>query len=128
MLAGSGYKALLETSGSEPIDAVPKDVHIIMDLKCPDSKMSEHNLWKNLDDLKPSDEIKFVVASKNDFDWANQVCLEKNLYENHSVLFSPAWGLTKEKDLCDWMLEASCTARLNLQQHKFIWGPRKKGV
>ncbi len=124
----SGYQVLLETSGSEPISKVPSCVHILMDLKCPDSKMSEHNLWENLDHLKPTDEIKFVVASKDDFNWAHTICLEKNLYKKNGVLFSAAWGLVKEEALSEWMLEAKCFARLNLQQHKFIWGPRKKGV
>jgi len=127
-LDAAGYQPLLETSGSEPIDVVPAEVHILMDIKCPDSKMSEHNLWGNLDHLKQTDEIKFVVASKNDFIWAHEHCLEKGLYQKHAVLFSPAWGLVKEPDLSSWILESGCSARLNLQQHKYIWGPRKKGV
>jgi 7-carboxy-7-deazaguanine synthase len=127
-LVDAGYKVLLETSGSEPIEKVPEPVHILLDLKCPDSKMSKHNLYENLEHLKKSDEIKFVVASKSDFDWAHALSTERGLYRKYHVLFSPAWGHVKEKDLSEWLLAINVPARLNLQQHKYIWGPRKKGV
>ena len=122
------YKLLLETSGAFCIKKVPKAVHIIMDLKCPDSKMSEKNLWSNLDFLKKTDEVKFVIASHKDFLWAKDVIAKNNLSSRFNVLLSPAWGLLKEELLVSWLLESKIAARLNLQIHKYIWSPKKKGV
>ena len=127
-LCEKGYTVLLETSGSISIEKVPKKTHIIMDIKCPDSKMSEHNLFSNLDHLKPSDEIKFVVASKSDLSWAHMIIREYHLDKRFSVLISPAWGLVDPKDLVAWMLELKINARLNMQLHKYIWGPKAKSV
>ncbi len=124
-----GYKVMIETSGSESLASVPLDVHIIMDLKCPGSGMEDRNLWSNLDLLKPSDEIKFVMAHREDFDWALQKVREHSLDSRFKVLFSSAFGLLQPQQLVDWMLEANMVrVRLNLQQHKYIWHPRAKGV
>ncbi|MFK7823178.1 MAG: radical SAM protein [Oligoflexales bacterium] len=127
-LCKEGYKVLLETSGSISIENVPDKTHIIMDLKCPDSQMSEHNLFSNLDYLKLTDEIKFVVASKSDLTWAHMMIHEYGLDKRFSILISPAWGLVKPQDLVEWMLEYNIPARLNLQIHKYIWGPKAKSV
>lgn len=127
-LCNSGYKVLLETSGSVDISQVHKNTHIIMDLKCPDSKMSEHNLFENLDHLKASDEIKFVVANKADLDWARMIIHEYHLDSRFSLLLSPAFGLVDPKDLVKWMLDYKINARLNLQLHKYIWSPKAKSV
>ena len=86
-LVQHGYKVLLETGGSEPVNEVPEDVHVIMDLKCPDSGMSERNHWMNLEYLKPSDEIKFVLASRADFEWARDQCKRHSLTERFQVSF-----------------------------------------
>jgi 7-carboxy-7-deazaguanine synthase len=128
VLLARGYKVLIETSGAERIDVLPRDVHVIMDLKCPDSKMSDRNLWDNIPKLKVSDEIKFVVASRSDFDWAIAKIAEYKLAQRCQLLMSPAFGLVQPKDLVDWMLESKAPARLNLQQHKYIWSPRQRGV
>ena len=127
-LIREGYKVLIETSGAHCISSVPRDVSIIMDLKCPDSKMCERNLWSNLEHLKPEDEIKFVVASREDFEWALQVTRQRDLEQKFKLLFSPAWGLVDPKDLVSWLLESRVQARLNLQLHKYIWSPKTKGV
>lgn len=127
-LADSGYKVLIETGGSESVQNVDSRAHIIMDLKCPGSGMSDRNLWKNLDHLKPTDEIKFVIADRNDFDWAFMMMREYHLDERFKILCSPAFGLLKPSDLAAWMVEGKINARLNLQQHKYIWHPRAKGV
>lgn len=128
-LVAKGYKVLIETSGSEPVAGLDPAVHIIMDLKCPDSGMSERNLWANLDHLKLTDEIKFVLASRADFDWAMAMTREHHLDRRFKVLFSCAWGHVNPKDLAAWMIEhPGLGARLQLQQHKYIWGPRVKGV
>lgn len=127
-LVSEGYEVLIETSGAVSIKEVPEQVHIIMDLKCPDSGMSDRNLWENLQYLKNDDEIKFVVASKGDFLWAVGKIKEHQLDSHFRILLSCAWGLVKEETLVSWMLEYKVNARLNLQQHKYIWSPRTKGV
>ena len=122
------YDVLIETGGSETIENVPQQVHLIMDIKCPGSGMVERNRFSNLDLLKSSDEIKFVVADAEDFAWAHSLCQKHSLYDRFNVLYSPAFGLVEPKLLVEWMLEVKTPARLNLQQHKYIWSPRAKGV
>lgn len=126
-LAEAGYKVLIETGGSEDVAPLDLRVHIIMDIKCPGSGMHERNLWSNLDALKPSDEIKFVLADRADYEWAVNLIKERNL-ERFKLLFSPAFGLLQPKILAEWMVADKVNARLNLQQHKYIWHPRAKGV
>ncbi len=127
-LVDKGYRVLIETSGALPVAGLPPEVHIVMDLKCPDSGMSERNLLANLDVLKSSDEIKFVVASHRDFLWGQSLIADRQLTKKFHVSFSPAWGLVDPKDLAAWIIAARLPVRLNLQQHKYIWGPDVKGV
>ncbi len=127
-LLQQGYEVLIETSGSEPIDTLDPRTHIIMDLKCPDSKMEQHNLYKNIEYLKASDEVKFVIASRKDFDWALDTIKQYHLEDICKILLSCAFGLIQPAELVSWMLEAKVKARLNLQQHKYIWSPKAKGV
>lgn len=130
LLLKRGYQVLLETSGSEDLSLVPKAVHVIMDLKAPDSSMSDKNLWSNLTHIKPSDDIKFVLASRGDFDWAMRIIEKEGLLDRAQILLSCAWGLLEPKILSEWMLDNAIAhrCRLQLQQHKYIWGPRVKGV
>lgn len=123
-----GKKVLLETSGSLLVDQVPKEVHIILDLKCPQSKMAHKNDFRNLELLKLSDEIKFVVAGREDYLWAKNLIKEKNLSERFNVLLSPVWGELDPKVLVEWLLEDELNVRLNLQIHKYIWHETKKAV
>jgi len=124
-----GYKVMIETSGSEPIEQLHPQTHIIMDLKCPDSGMEDRNLYENLSHLKSTDEIKFVIASRKDFEWARDRVRTGDLDQHFQILFSAAFGLIKTADLVEWMLDAGLhRVRLNLQQHKYIWNPRAKGV
>lgn len=127
-LADKGYKVLIETSGAESIAELPASTHVIMDLKCPDSGMSDRNLWSNLDALKPTDEIKFVLASRADFDWAVAQIRREKLDTRFNVLFSCAWGHVAPKDLAQWVVSVPTLGRMQLQQHKYIWSPRAKGV
>jgi len=127
-LVKAGKKVLIETGGSEAIENVPEQVHIIMDIKCPDSQMSDRNRYENIDLLKRSDEVKFVVASRNDFDWAVKTVRDYDLIDKCQVAFSPAFGLLKEEQLVNWILEIGLNIRLNMQIHKYIWSPRTKGV
>lgn len=127
-LEKAGYTVLLETSGSISIAAVPESVHIILDIKCPGSTMEQHNRWENIELLKSKDEVKFVIADRRDFDWANEIIEKYQLNKRCTVLLSPAWGLLEPKKLVEWIQEKNLVCRLNLQQHKYIWGPRAKGV
>jgi 7-carboxy-7-deazaguanine synthase len=127
-LCEAGYTVLLETSGAMSIAEVPASTHIIMDIKCPDSKMADRNLWSNISHLKPKDEVKFVIASREDFDWACAIIKEHALTSRCAVLLSPAWGLVAPEVLAAWILEANVHCRLNLQLHKYLWGPRARGV
>jgi len=127
-LAEAGRTVLLETSGAHDVGPVDRRVHIIMDLKCPDSGECERNHWPNLNRLKCSDEIKFVIASRRDFDWAVETICEHHLDRRFSVLLSPVFGEVEPLDLATWLLESRLNVRLQLQQHKFIWDPQARGV
>jgi len=127
-LLKAGYKVLIETSGSEPIETLPKDVHVVMDIKCPDSRMADRNRMSNLQFLKPTDDLKFVLASRDDYSWACQFIAEHKLADKVNILFSCAFGLIQPKDVAAWMVEDRLTWRLQLQMHKYIWHPRTKGV
>lgn len=127
-LADLGCTVLLETSGALDISLVDRRVHIIMDLKCPDSGECPGNRWANLDDLKTTDQIKFVVASKADFDWSAGVIRERQLDRRFVVLISPVFGAVAPLQLATWLLESGLNVRLQLQMHKYIWDPQARGV
>src|SRR5262249_44761082 len=92
LIADSGTTVLLETSGAHDVGPVDRRVHIIMDLKCPDSGECANNCWANLEVLKPSDQIKFVIASRKDFDWSADIVRKHLLDRRFIVLFSPVFG------------------------------------
>ena len=127
-LADAGRTVLLETSGAHDLSPVDRRVHIIMDLKCPDSGECENNRWTNLELLKPTDQIKFVVASKRDFDWTVQTIREKHLDQRFEILLSAAFTDVAPLQLAEWLLASGLQARLQLQLHKFIWPPETRGV
>jgi 7-carboxy-7-deazaguanine synthase len=130
-LVDAGFTVLIETSGSLPIAPLPDEVVRIMDLKCPDSDMSEYNHWPNIDNLRPDrDEVKFVLASRRDYEWSRDIVRRYNLTERcKAVLFSPVFDEVNPKDIVDWMLEDNLKdVRFQLQMHKFIWPPEKRGV
>jgi 7-carboxy-7-deazaguanine synthase len=126
-LCEEGYEVLIETSGSIDISAVDPRATIILDLKCPGSGEAGKNRWENLDILRPHDEIKFVIADRNDYDWARRVVEERDL-GRWTVLFSPVWGEIDMKSLAEWMLADRVPARLQTQLHKHIWGAEARGV
>jgi len=131
LLVEAGYRVLIETSGSLPIDTLPDPVIRIMDLKCPDSDMSARNDWSNIDHLRADrDEVKFVLASRRDYEWSRDAVRQYNLTERcRSVLFSPVFGEVDPKDIVAWMLEDGLNeVRFQLQMHKFIWPPAERGV
>jgi 7-carboxy-7-deazaguanine synthase len=127
-LADRGLTVLLETSGAHDVGRVDPRVHIIMDLKCPDSGECAGNRWANLDVLKPSDQIKFVLASRRDFDWAAEAIRRHGLDGRFVVLLSPVFGSVAPVELVGWLLESGLSVRMQLQLHKYIWDPAARGV
>lgn len=124
-LCDAGYDVSLETSGAIDVAGVDPRVARIMDLKAPDSGESARNLWSNLDVLNQSDEIKIVIASRRDYEWARDVLRERQLDRLCPVLLSPAGGLIEPQSLADWILEDGLNVRFQLQLHKLLWGNMK---
>jgi len=122
------FEVLLETGGSLDISRVDGRVERIMDIKTPSSGMEKKNLWENILHLKVTDEIKFVVGDRNDFDWAVQTIRQHQLEDRCPVLFSPVFGELSPRELSGWILEEGLNARLQLQMHKYIWEPEARGV
>jgi 7-carboxy-7-deazaguanine synthase len=127
-LLDAGFTVCLETNGSLPIDAVDARVHRILDVKCPGSDMADHNVWANMDLLTSRDEVKFVVADQLDFTWALEVIKYFRLAERLPVLISPVFGQVSLQEAAAWILATRLPVRLNLQLHKYIWGPEVRGV
>jgi 7-carboxy-7-deazaguanine synthase len=124
-LCDAGYDVSLETSGALDVAAVDTRVARIMDLKAPDSGELARNLWENLDVLNQRDEIKIVIASRGDYEWARDVLRDRQLDRLCPVLFSPAGGLIEPQSLADWILEDGLNVRFQLQLHKLLWGNMK---
>ncbi|MBN8706254.1 MAG: radical SAM protein [Bacteroidetes bacterium] len=126
-LLDEGYEVLLETSGSLPINDVPKPVRKIVDFKTPSSGMMKNNLYSIVNDLQTWDELKFVIGSRADFDWSVEKVKELNLLR-WTVLFSPIWKEVPPADLAAWVLETGLPIRFQVQLHKFLWPEAEKGV
>jgi 7-carboxy-7-deazaguanine synthase len=121
-------EVLLETNGSLPIQEVNSQVRRIVDFKCPGSGMSGHNLWANLEILTPRDEVKFVICDQDDFTWALEVAQRYRLTGRLPVLISPVFGAISLPEVAGWIVKSGHPLRLNLQLHKYIWGPEARGV
>ena len=124
-LCDAGYEISLETSGALDISGVDPRVARVMDLKAPDSGEGDKNRWENLGLLTPRDEIKIVVASRTDYEWARELIRERRLDTLCPVLLSPAQGLVDPTALAEWILEDGLNVRLQLQLHKLLWGSAK---
>jgi 7-carboxy-7-deazaguanine synthase len=127
-LLEEGYEVLLETSGSLPVDRVPEGVIRIIDVKCPASGESERVCWEIFNDLRPTDEIKFVVASRQDYEWAREVIERYRLPDKVTALMGPAFGLLEPVMLAEWILHDRLPVRMQLQMHKYIWDPEMRGI
>ena len=140
-LLDGGYTVLLETSGERPLHSVPKGVVKIVDVKCPHSGEPDTFHTENLEALTSSDEVKFVLADRTDYEFARDFVAERRLQHRvNAILFSPAFAkdahggrdtshcLLDPRELAEWMLADHVPARLGLQLHKFIWDPATKGV
>lgn len=126
-LLARGHEVTIETHGQRPLDALPREVIRIVDVKTPGSG-EETRDFAYLDRLERHDEVKFVVCSEADFAWSREVVRRHRLEGRVEVLFSPVWGAVDPKDLVRWILESGLDARLSLQVHKVIWGPEVHGV
>ncbi len=128
MLCDQGYEALVETNGSVDLKPFDPRAKYIVDIKTPGSGAGESFLESNYENLRDCDEVKFVVTSKDDFDWAVALTKQRGLDKRHTLLFSPAWGLVKPEDMAQWLIDSGVEGRLSLQIHKLIWGPDATGV
>lgn len=127
-LCDEGFEVLLETGGSLTIKNIDERVRIIMDLKCPSSGMEKKNLYDNINHLKSTDELKFVIGSREDYGWTVDVIKKYQLENKCKILFSVVFGKLEPLQLVNWVLEDKLNIRFQLQMHKFIWHPETKGV
>lgn len=128
ILCDSGYEVLLETAGHMDVSPVDPRVIKIMDVKCPSSGESEKIHWENLGSLNSRDELKFVIGDRTDFDWAVKIISERQLDKKNQILFSPVYGHIDNRQLAEWILQEKLPVRMQLQMHKYIWDPGKRGV
>ena len=122
-LIDSGFNVSMETSGSIDITPVNSEVSIVMDIKTPSSTEEHQNRYENLPILKSKDQLKFVIASRSDFDWCTEI-LDNHEVESE-ILFSPVYESLKPVELADWILEKKLNVRLQVQLHKLLWGDQK---
>ena len=127
-LCAAGYEVLLETGGTIPIDRIDPGVTRIVDLKCPSSGMAKKNLWENMGFLRPADEVKFVIGTREDYEWAKEAIRRYDLTAKAGVLMSVVFGKLEPVRLCEWILADRLKVRFQLQAHKYIWSPEAKGV
>jgi len=128
-LCDSGKTVLIETSGAHDISAIDSRVHRIMDLKTPSSGECARNLFSNIEHLNKGDEVKFVIGSREDYEWSSEQVRKYDLAARcGTVLFSPVFGKVDPKDIVAWMVADKLPVRFQLQMHKFIWDPKAKGV
>lgn len=127
-LSEMGYRVLVETGGSQDISGLDKETVVVLDLKCPGSGMTGRILWRNLDLLKPDDQVKFVVADRADYEWARGVIRERGLADRCGILFSPVFEELPAKILAGWILKDHLPVRLQIQLHKLLWGADARGV
>ncbi|MCH7515554.1 MAG: radical SAM protein [Bacteroidetes bacterium] len=127
-LCSEGFDVMLETAGNMQICNVDDRVNIIMDLKCPSSGMMKKNLYENINHLKKTDELKFVIGDREDYDWMNEMIIQYDLTNKCKILVSVVFDKLEPLALVNWVLEDKLDVRFQLQMHKFIWQPETKGV
>ncbi|MFQ5957659.1 MAG: radical SAM protein [Candidatus Brocadiales bacterium] len=122
-LVRDGYRVLVETNGTLDIGVLPEGAVRIMDLKCPDSGMVDKVDWCNIERLRPDDEVKFVLSSRRDYEWAKDVIEKYRLSEKAKVLIGVAFGRIELKRVAHWILEDGIDVRFQIQVHRYIWPP-----
>lgn len=123
-----GYKVFIETNGSIDLGRVDKRVIKIVDIKCPGSGESDQMYFNNLNYLLKTDEVKFVIKDRGDYEWSKGVIKRFELLEKCSILMSPVLGDIEPRELAEWILEDNLNVRLQIQLHKLIWHPEMRGV
>jgi 7-carboxy-7-deazaguanine synthase len=126
-LCDEGYSVSLETGGAMDIEPVDARVSVILDIKTPGSNEEKNMLWSNINYIKPTDEIKFVLCNRADYDWAKAKIIELKLSEKCPILFSPSFHDLKAEALAGWVLADKLPVRMQVQLHKILWG-EKAGV
>ena len=121
-LCDAGYRVSLETSGAIDVSEVDERVSRVVDLKTPDSGEEARNLWSNIEHLGPKDQIKFVINSRNDYDWSREQLQVRSLNQRCELLLSPAWGQQDATELAEWIIEDRLPVRMQMQLHKLLWG------
>lgn len=127
-LCDGGYEVLLETGGSLDISRVDPRVKRIVDFKCPSSMMSKNNLLENVEHLKDTDEVKFVICDRGDYEWSKEMIEKNQISGRCQVLMSAAYGRLEPVRLAEWLLQDGLDVRLELQMHKYLWEPGRTGV
>jgi len=127
-LLDRSYTVLCETSGSLPIDLLPEGVIRIMDLKCPSSGEVDSNDWTNISKLAERDEVKFVIGTRVDFEWANEVINRYQLVDHCEIAMSPVFGEIDPDKIVQWIMEENLPVRFQPQLHKYIWEPTAASV
>ena len=121
-LCDAGYQVSLETSGALDVSEVDSRVSRVMDIKTPDSGEAEKNRYENIQHLESRDQVKFVIGSKQDYDWARKILDQYSLVSRCEVLFSPVRETLEPGKLADWILEDRLQVRFQIQLHKYLWG------
>jgi 7-carboxy-7-deazaguanine synthase len=121
-------QVLVETNGSLDITVLKEPIVRILDVKCPGSKEQDKMYWDNLLNLRPDDNVKFVISNREDFEWAVNIVKKFELLKKSNVFFSPAFRILNPEILSNWIIEKSLPIRMQLQLHKYIWHPEKRGV
>lgn len=127
-LLDRGYRVLLETGGSLPVEGVPSGVIRIVDFKCPGSGELESNRWENLDHLHAGDEVKFVIRDRADYEWASAQVHNRRIVPRCAVLFSPVHDVLAPGELSRWVLDDALPVRVQIQLHKVLWPGVLRGV
>lgn len=127
-LLDHAFRVLIETNGSQDIRQVDQRAVLIPDVKTPGSGMANTFLMSNLGLLRPVDELKFVITGREDYEWSRNFVKEHSLAGKCTLLFSPAFGMLHPRELSRWIIEERLEVRLNLQLHKYIYGPDVRGV
>jgi 7-carboxy-7-deazaguanine synthase len=121
-LCNAGFQVSLETSGALDTSAVDARVARVIDIKTPGSGEAARNRLENLDALRATDQLKFVICSREDFEWSRDFVRDRNLAQHCTVLFSPSFGQVEPRDLAQWVLDERLAVRLQIQLHKVLWG------
>ena len=127
-LLNKDFTVIVETNGSYDIRALPQEAIKIMDIKCPDSNMNHLMCWQNIDYLTKSDEVKFILSSRKDYEWTKELIYKYNLSEITKVLIGTAFCILSPRLVVQWILEDNLDVRFQLQLQKYIWEPQSRGV